>query len=505
MKRYQGLLSIMLLLSIEQVHAIEYPQDFNYSTYSDALLDAGFIWNRNSLFRPLESSLPDSCKDAKDSLRGFGWVKKYLDEYTSKTEGAVSGQDDKLHMFFMPGLGVGMQNGSARLYKNAAQQVFFWWQARYRNNWYARIYFRGTNEAQSLPHYTGTYEAVGRGGFKNGEVDQGVIGFKNSWLNIEYGRTREIWGTMPEENLILSGIAPAYDRLMVQFTRKNLTYRYFFGFLEAYNDSGTDILRYMVGRCLEYNNHKNLTLGISEHTVFAGPNRPLDMAYLNPIGVVLDIDLNNRSNVTTNYDNSIWGIYFDWLARSNLRISFSVAPDEFQLDKGDREAGAANALGYFGRIAWTPYHKPCGITLFIEGERLDSYFGQHSDGYANLVSRGVFLGHPIGNDADRMLLGLRCVLPIKTMLELKVGRYSWGGNSLLQNPYSTSGEYLRMPFPSGEVRRNDFMEIQVDTHPFRNLIVNMIGHIDLGNSGENSELERYTINIIYLFPFTKEY
>jgi hypothetical protein len=229
------------------------------------------------------------------------------------------------------------------------------------------------------------------------------------------------------------------------------------------------------------------------------------MAYLNPFGFSVEIDLDDRSNTSANYDNSIWGIYFDWLVRSNLRISVSLAPDEFQLDKKDREAGSADALGYFGRISWTPCYKPYGITFFIEGVRLDTYFGQHQYGYANLVSRGIFMGYPIGNDADRFSLGLRCVFPVKTMLELEFGRYRWGDNSLLQNPYATSGEYTRMPFPSGEMRRNDFMEIQIDTYTLKNLIVNLNGYIDLSHSGENSALERYTVNFIYLFPFIKKY
>ena len=437
-------------------------------------------------------------------MGAFGGLKNYFFDYSLKAEETRVGKEDNLHILFLPGIGLGYQTGKAKLYDHFALQSYFWCQAQYLDNWYARIYVRATNKAESLPHYTGTYEGVERAGFKTAETDQAVFGYKNKWLNVEYGRTREIWGPISEDNLILSGHAPSYDHLMIQFSRKRLTYRYFFAFLETC-PSVTDIMRYEVGRCLEYSNHSNLLLGISETTIFAGPNRPIDMAYLNPLGFGIEIDLNDRSNIFANYDNSIWGLYLDWLALSNLRVSGSIAIDEFQLDKKDRDEGAADGLGYFGRVSWTPYYKPFGITFFLEGVRLDSYFGQHSYGYANLVSRGTFMGYPIGNDADQISLGLRCVFPIKTMIDLKFGRYRWGDNSLLQNPYTPYDEFIRVPFPSGEVRKNDFIEIRIDTQPYKNLIVNISSHVDLNNFGEKSALERYIINLIYLFPFIYEY
>ena len=503
-KRLFRLLTIILPLTLGQSSAAVYPQDFNYSSRIDALLDAGFIWNHHSLFHPLSCDDCDSSGNISDSLGAFRWLKNYRDDFSRPTDGICPIKDDNLHMLFMPGIGLGVENGKRRAYDNLALQSFIWWQAQYQDNWYARMYIRATNEAKSLAHYTGTYEAVERAGFKMAETDQAVIGFKSDWFNIEYGRTREIWGTNNEDNLIFSGSAPAYDRLMIQFSKKKITYRYFYAFLETYSE-GIDINRYVVGRCLEYTNHQNLLLGISESTVFAGPNRPLDLAYLNPIGFALDIDLNNRSNFTENYDNSIWGLYLDWLALSNLRVSCSIAIDEFQIDKKDRNEGTADGLGYFGRISWTPYYKPYGITFFLEGMRLDTYFGQHQYGSANLVSRGIFMGHPIGNDADKISLGSRWVFPMKIILELESGRYRWGDNSLLKNPYVPYDEFIRTSFPSGEVRRNDFLEIRIDAQPFKNLIVNISGHVDLNNSGENSALERYTINLIYLFPFIREY
>ena len=115
------------------------------------------------------------------------------------------------------------------------------------------------------------------------------------------------------------------------------------------------------------------------------------------------------------------------------------------------------------------------------------------------------MGYPIGNDADRISLGLRCVFPVKAMIELEFGRYSWGSNSLRQNPYSPYDEFIRVPFPSGEVRKNNFIEIRIDTQPLKNLIVNVTGHVDLKNSGEDSALENFTVSLYYFLPFEWKY
>lgn len=502
-----GLLYLPIIISVliaGQTFASVYPQDFNYSKHIGSLLDAGFLWHQNSLFHPLNCAMTDSADHNSESLGAFEWLNDYLDEFSRRTTNMLDHDTGGLHIAGITGTGFSQQFGPARTFRNFAFQPFAWCQFRYHSNWYVRAYLRATNEAESLPHYTGTYEGVERFWLKTAEMDQGVIGFKNEWVNIEYGRTREIWGPMTENNLILSGQSPSYDRFMMQVSRKRLAYRYFFAFLEAY-PAEPNILRYAVGRCFEYTNYKNLILGVSETTIFAGPNRPLDMAYLNPIGFGLEIDLDDRSNVSINYDNAVWGIYLDWLARSNLRISASFAVDEYQLDEKDREAGAADGLGYFGRISWTPYYTPLGLTLFIQGVRLDTHFGQHSYGFANLVSRGVFLGHPIGNDTDEVSLGVRCISPFKTITELEFGRSRRGENSILQNPYDPYSEFTKISFPSGQISENSFLKFRVETQLLDNLIVHISGHVDLHNSSGNGIAERYSINLIYLFPFLYEY
>lgn len=471
------------------------PQDFNYSSRAEALLDAGYLWKYNSLIHPLDIS-PDSAQ-TNPPFSSFGWLIDNLQSTQPPPD--FYSDDGKIHGRILAGFGLSYQSAAGKVYNGLAMQAYFWNETVFKKNFYLRLCIRAADKPSSLPHYTATYESVDHVGFNNGEIDQSVLGFRNSWANIEYGRSREIWGTQTQDNLILSGNSPAYERLLLQLNYKSLTYRWFYGFLDAISSDAGNVQRYIAGRMIEYNNHSNLILGISETSVFAGIDRPPDMAFLNPIAFHFDIDLNDRGNYPVNKDNAIWGLYCDYLPLPNLRISGSLAIDEFQIDAADREAGAADGLAYFGRVSWTPAYRPFGITIFVQALRLDTYFGQHISGWANLVTRDNFIGHPLGNDADSYSLGIRLIFPGKTLFELQFGQLRKGANSLLSDPYDPESEYLAVDFPSSPYITNGFLKLSLDTQPLKNLTLDFASHIDIVSSGENSSLEKYTLTLIYLF------
>jgi hypothetical protein len=117
LSRYYNLVIFLIFLCLDNASAVFYPQDMDYSSRIDVLLDAGFIWNRNSLFHPLKCSLLDSGENTSKSPGAFRWLKSYLDDFSSLAEGIHPGKEDNLHMLFIPGMGLAGQNGSARTYK----------------------------------------------------------------------------------------------------------------------------------------------------------------------------------------------------------------------------------------------------------------------------------------------------------------------------------------------------------------------------------------------------
>ncbi|NQU04904.1 MAG: hypothetical protein HQ568_02340, partial [Calditrichaeota bacterium] len=238
----------------------------------------------------------------------------------------------------------------------------------------------------------------------------------------------------------------------------------------------------------------------------AGPNRSIDFSLANPLALPLEVENNFRENdLSGNHINDILFANFDWLPVSTVRLAFSFALDEFQIDRKSRDEGIADALGYQGRIAWTPMRKPIGLTLYGYGVRNDTYFIQHEYGYTNLVNRGQMISHPIGNDADEIAFGARIVFPFPVMTEFTYGQRRWGDNSLLDNPYDGYEAppigFRRVPFPSGQVRTNRYLSVKLDSQILEGLSMNIEGHIDLEHSGKGSELETWTFTARYQIPF----
>ena len=498
--------SSLFLPVSELLLAQTFPQDFDYSYRTNALIDAGLLWNINSNFHPLAYRV-QSRKQVFNSNHGsFKWVYEYLDRYIKKYSCLSNNCNDGLGLLLFPGIGIAKQNGAASRYKQLAIQPFIWADAVLRRNWYSRMHLRFTNVASSLSHYSGRTKGITRAGFNTAEFDQLLIGYRNDWAVVEYGRSREIWGPFAEDNLLLAGNAPPWERLMIQITHRRLTYRWFYGYLETKFDGEDNIHRYIVGKVLQYRNRSNLVISLGEVISLAGPNRSVDYSLANPLALSLEVENNLRENdLSGNHVNEILFANFDWLPVSTIRLAFSFALDEFQIDHYAQDEDRADALGYQGRIAWTPMRKPVGLTLFGYGIRNDTYFVQHEYGYTNLVNHDQMISHPIGNDADEIAFGARIVFPFPVMIELTYGQRRWGDNSLLNDPYvgyeAPPIGFRRVPFPSGQVRTNRYLSVRLDSQLLKGLSVNMEGHIDLKHSGENSALEVWTFTARYQIPF----
>ncbi len=493
-----GLLLFGLLLPGSAV-ALTFPQDFNYCNRTEVLLDRGEVWELNSIFHPLDVIPHDTTANPEESTEEPDWVKSYLDKYSKLSHRAREGLTDNMSMLIIPAISSSKQSGIARDYKKLASAVYIWLEARISQKWYIRFYERTTSHALSLSHYSGVSRDIERAGLNTGEIDRSVIGFKNDHIRAEYGRSREIWGPMVEDNVMLAGTSPSYERLMLQVDYHRFSYRWFYGYLEAVEDI-ENFQRYIVGRALEYRNRKNLVLALGEVSVVAGPDRGVEFHYLNPLAFHVEIEQNSRTSQSGNYENAIWFLHADWLTFPSLRLSGSLVIDEFTIDSGPRKEGRPHALGWLGRVAWTPKTDLIDVTFFTEYVRVDTYTMQHTRKYSGFVTRGQLLGHPIGNDADRIEFGVRLMPDYPFLLEFKLGQLRWGSNSLHFDPYSAFIDLYNVPFPSGEARTNSYLELNLDSELLKGLSLNIESHIDLENSGSKSALQVLTVNAIYKFP-----
>ncbi len=478
------------------------PQDMSYSGRTDALLDAGILWEINSGAHPLQA-LPVPGY-ARDTVRtgAFAWMYNYLDEFADDIHRAGEGSRDGFGVLLMPGVAARFQDGAARRYDDIALEPFLWAQAFYQQRWYARVYVRATNEPAGLRHFNGVERDISRFGLNSGEIDQALIGYHHKGVKLEIGRGRQIWGPLSGNNLALSGDAIAWEGLSFQLRHRRVGFRYFFGQLGTEFVDEKNIRRYLVGRAVEYNNSKNLVVSVGELSTYAGPNRPIDPALINPLALHLEVEQNGRENDRSrNSSKFVWFVDVDWLALNSLRLTGSLLLDEFQIDRDDYRDGVADALGMMGRVAWTPLRRRLGLTLFATAVKIDSYVYMHNYGYANSVNFGRLIGHPLGNDADDYSTGARLVSEYPVMLEAVYGRRRRGDESLLFDPYKPYPEgFPRQSFPSGEVRTCRYLSLKIDSQINRRLHFGINGWLDLDHTGTDSALERWTFTLRYMLP-----
>ena len=218
----------------------------------------------------------------------------------------------------------------------------------FQKHFYAYAYPRIVNNPSIFPRYTGKERYFGR----TGETDLAGIGFENNWMIMQWGRGRQSWGAGNDIQLALNENSPAYDFGLLGLDFGLLRVGYFHGFLEQESDYN----RYITGRGIEWTNKKSVLVALSEIVTYSGINRPLDIAYLNPISTHLEIEINERQNESGFASgNGVWQASIDWLFRPNLRLSGNLLFDEFTLDIGhelEEGEGHSNAMSF--RTVWSP-------------------------------------------------------------------------------------------------------------------------------------------------------
>lgn len=453
------------------------PQDLNFSRITEILLDLGEIWGYHSLSHP---SILDSCSLIFFVQSPYKYFRPGIQLW--KAMGNIESTDHKNNIYLITLFGgeAKMEWGDSARYRNIAWVPYLWWTLGGKRHWYSQLYVRFTNQARALDHYSGLPRDIRRAGFNTGEVDRWVFGWRNDWARFELGRGREIRGPMTEDNIALSGYSPPYERLVLGLCYKRLSYTYVYGFLESLNRGNglyPDTLRYLIVRTLEYTNRHNFIVGISEITVMSGPARGIDLAYLNPFALQLEVEQNRRENVSRgNWANGMWEVDCDYLPIPSLRLAGSFFIDEIQLDKTDRKT-SADQLGYLLHIAYTPVRSPVILTILADYIQLGTWTTQHNRGPNNLVSRGQYMGHPIGNDADRLTFSLRTILRAPLLWEGGVGVMRRGANSLLNEPYQPYNTTPHLSFPSPPVLSERFLQMRLEGYPTHYLYIGLKGKV----------------------------
>jgi len=431
--------------------------DFIPSQYIEILHDYGTNWKTNSSFKPYRWDNFDGLITSDSNQFLMQWVFDDLKSLEILKITSSKNAEDKFKCNTWFGTLLQYSDGEGAKFQDGTTTLYGYFHFSYKNHYKGWLYPRITTDQYSLPHYTGKPRPNRRAGFNTGETDMAGIGYFSEWMKVWFGRGRQNWGAMAVDNLALSEKSAAYDHGTLQLKFNNVRLRYFHGYLETLEDNHH---RYITGRGLEYNNQRNLVIGAHEITIYSGEDRPMDIAYFNPIATHLEVELNERDNRSggTGEQNAVWQLSTDWMPLKGLRVSSNFLFDEFALDDVEKDSLGRNTYAFQGRIAYTRSVFKFLTTLDFKYTNISTNTFRHEQGGNNFVSRNLPLGSDLGSDGDRWYFGIRTVTPFRILTNLQVGQKRSGINNLLNNLYEPSGEIEAFSFPSGNIEVTKFIK-----------------------------------------------
>lgn len=334
----------------------------------------------------------------------------------------------------------------------------FWFLKHFSMEWY----LRASSDPKALDHFTPVPRTPRRFGMNSAEFDQATLSYHNSWITLQFGRGRQVWGTDLQNNLMLSASSAAYDHFLAEFSYKNVTGIFFTGFLESIVSNDQNNIRYISGHGIQYSNKKNFTASLAEISIYYGPNRPFDLAYLNPIVPHIEVELDDRENDhRSNFSNAVWFASFDWMLPKLFRMSGTFLIDEFQIDQKDREENRPDATAFQFRLSKSYIKNDNWFTLFGRINRIGTYTYRHEKPYTTFLSRGLPLGISSGSDYYDLTAGLIWISPFRFIIKVSHTFREQGENNLLQNKYIPYTEFLKTDFPSGNVKTSKIIDLSI--------------------------------------------
>jgi len=347
------------------------------------------------------------------------------------------------------------------------------------------LYPRIVDRPELFRGFSGIPRDIERGGFNSGETDLSGISFENDWMIIQFGRGRQNWCAGNDIELAISEQSNSYDYGMLDLDFGKLKVRYFHGYLET---DSLSINRYITGRGIEWNNQKNLLVGLSEIIIYSGRNRPIDFSYFNPMATHLEIELNNRQNsLGSDGGNGIWQFSIDYFLMEKIRLSGNYLFDEFTLDQEQKIDGKGSGNAFSFKVVFTPINKlnsyaSCYISIISVG----THTFKHEYGNNNFVQRNNPLGWHIGSDSRERKVGINWLYQNKVLTSINMGIRHLGENNFINNLYEPYVDYLDGPFPSGDIESIDFISFKCHWWLKTNMsIVSEIAYLKSDKTGKN--------------------
>ncbi|MDZ7369971.1 MAG: capsule assembly Wzi family protein [candidate division KSB1 bacterium] len=298
-------------------------------------------------------------------------------------------------------------------------------------------------------------------------TEQAYLSFKTGRFTFRLGRDYLVWGPGRDASLMISVSARPMDHFYGAWTHPNLQFSFFAAQLDQtnypINAKPAQQNRFLSGHRIEWRPRQFLRVALSETALYGGPNSGFDLAFMNPLIFFTGEEHNGpqTANVMAMLDIVA-------LAADQLTFYASFLLDDIQLERANvDDKGEPPEYGLTAGLNWAdPLHLP-GVDWFAEYTRVTNrtYNGQ-GGAWEKYLHRNVPIGHFLGNDFERMILGVSA-RPARTWRMSASWEHRRRGEGRVSKPFDTPwrdlppGQKYVEPFPTGIVESAHFLNFSV--------------------------------------------
>ncbi|MBI4810099.1 MAG: hypothetical protein HY800_01365 [Ignavibacteriales bacterium] len=323
-----------------------------------------------------------------------------------------------------------------------------------------------------------------KGNVKLNDLDSPYLDFAEAylradldWFNLQFGREYNLVGTGYSDRLLLSGNAPVFDFLKLDFNYKSLRFIFLHGSLvDPYSTSN----KYLAMHRVQFSLFDIMNIGASEMIIYQ--REAPDFAYLNPINFYKSSEhsLRDRDNAFINFDVELfpypnYKLFGAWLIDD---IDFGKMGtgwwgNEFAWQGGLYIADIANIQNVDGLLEYTR------IEPYVYSNRLSG------NSYSN---NNIGLGHHLQPNSDEWFfqLSYRPMKEFRAWISYGVARHGENetldgiiiknvGGNILQGHRDFDSESVK--FLDGALVKSNRFQVRAMYEPVTNFFVSGIYEI----------------------------
>ena len=297
-------------------------------------------------------------------------------------------------------------------------------------------------------------------------MEQAYVQYRCKNFNVKFGRDFLKWGVGQSGTLVFSNNSRPLDQLYAEIRLGHLTFSYVIAELDPMkvkdkSNSYFTANRFLSGHRAVISLFANkLQAGVSEIVIYGGENKFFNMVYINPVMFYHGTKKNGAgdNNVLPTIDVLFYPV-------SRVQIYSSILIDDIQVEKtcpGDLEP---NEIAWLAGGNWADPFGFGGVTLNAEYVRVANRTYKTPNPWETFIFRNDPLGHPLGNDFDRIELS---ALKMFGPLWITAGySYTRKGEGSIYTPFDTPWfdytveQGYSEPFPTGVVEKRSDVSFKI--------------------------------------------